>query len=367
MKDNESLRLSSFKKIRYSPEVRSAYVERFEEGPDVLTLFGKALYLDDSVLLNSQKTYVQMNIMRAGLLFLRTGPSYVEVPEPLWTRKMLHTLFLLVCAHVGGAMRFRRTTTSTYCIENEDPARIARLPEAVPRRLRIGALRPPLIIFSLLIRRWVFGTEASRETYAAIMGGAWRAVAERSSLVWPLPSVCVCPPAMPSARGRILFLGAVTSRKGIVELLTAWDNLEQLEHSLHLSILGSGELSGLVEEWAGDREDVTLLSNPSRSQIHAELRQADVVVLLSKPERYWREQIGLPLLEGLAHGCRIVTTEQTGIASWLARSGHFVIGDPQNSSAVAEAIRSAVLAGPWSTDPLPRINGRASAAVLMHE
>lgn len=352
--------------IRYSPEIRSAYIERFEDGPDVLTLYGKALYLDRGLLDKSGKTYVAMKLANVCLLILRTAPRFVEVPEPLWTRKMLQTFLLLLCAHVAGSLRLRRTITSTYCIENEDAGRIARLPDSIPRNIRIAALRLPLAVFALLIRRWVFGTSASRDTYVAILGPVWPIVNQKSTLVWPLPSICGCPSLSEKSSTRVLFLGAVTARKGVKELMRAWDEINGRGSSLHLLLLGDGDLAKDVALWAKGVENVEFRRSPSREDIHAELRAARVVVLLSKSEKYWREQIGLPLLEGLAHGCRIVTTSQTGIADWLTDHGHFVIDDASNPALVADAIQTAVAAGGWATDDLPDVNGRAAAAAIMH-
>lgn len=363
---NDLPALSTFSAIRYSPEIRSAYIERFEDGPDVLTLYGKALYLDPTLLGNSSKTYVYMSVPQVCLLMLKTGPTHVEVPEPLWTRKMPQTLALLIFAHLAGAMRLRRTLTSTYCIENEDPGRIARVTDMVPRGIRASVLRLPLAVFGVLIRRWVFGTAASRDTYAGVLGPAWSFVRNRSTLVWPLPSPCRCSTTSAKGGRKVLFVGALTSRKGVPELMSAWEELQRRGSSLTLSILGDGDLFDLVHGWADGKESVKLRRSPTREEIHAELRAASAVVLLSKPERYWREQIGLPLLEGLAHGCRLVTTTQTGIAAWLASNGHVVIDDPQDSALVADAIAAATAAGEWSTQQLPKVNGRAAAASVMH-
>lgn len=362
----ESGRKLKYDAIRYSPEIRSAYIERFEDGPEVLTLYGKALYLDRSLLDKSRKKYVPMRLSSVCFLILRTAPRFVEVPEPLWTRKMLQTFLLLLCAHVAGGVRFRRTITSTYCIENEDPGRIARLPDSVPRNIRVAALRLPLAVFALLIRRWVFGTSASRDTYVAVLGPVWPVVDQKSALVWPLPSICGCPSLSEKSSVRVLFLGAVTARKGVKELMRAWDEVNGRGASLHLSILGDGDLANEVAMWAKRVENVEFRRSPSREDIHAELRAARVVVLLSKSEKYWREQIGLPLLEGLAHGCRIVTTSQTGIADWLTDHGHFVVDNASNPALVADAIQTAAAAGVWSTDELPDVNGRAAAAAVMH-
>jgi glycosyltransferase involved in cell wall biosynthesis len=55
--------------------------------------------------------------------------------------------------------------------------------------------------------------------------------------------------------------------------------------------------------------------------------------------RGWREQIGLPLVEGLAHGCRVVTTTETGLAEDLRGHPLVTLTTPGDATALAEALR----------------------------
>jgi glycosyltransferase involved in cell wall biosynthesis len=75
--------------------------------------------------------------------------------------------------------------------------------------------------------------------------------------------------------------------------------------------------------------------------VHAELRRASVVVLPSRRQVAWREQVGLPIVEGLAHGCTVVTTDETGIADWLRRNGHGVIPAASVGELLASVITEA--------------------------
>ena len=43
-------------------------------------------------------------------------------------------------------------------------------------------------------------------------------------------------------------------------------------------------------------------------------------------------------MEGLAHGCSVLTTTETGLASWLAEHGHGVVDPDAASSEVAAQV-----------------------------
>ncbi|WP_374201448.1 glycosyltransferase [Blastococcus sp. MG754427] len=166
--------------------------------------------------------------------------------------------------------------------------------------------------------------------------------------------------------GKVIFLGALEERKGVPLLLASWPHVRVNCPDATLTVIGSGPLEPAVREWASGRDEVSLRSNASRKDIHRDLLESSVLVLLSQPERYWREQIGLPILEGISHGCRIVTTDQTGIADWLQETGHEVVPHTADPSQAAGAIEAALHAGPWNgRGTLPSTNGRASAAAWM--
>jgi glycosyltransferase involved in cell wall biosynthesis len=104
--------------------------------------------------------------------------------------------------------------------------------------------------------------------------------------------------------------------------------------------------------------------DPGRDRIHAVLHEASALVLPSQPSPTWREQVGLPIVEGLSHACTIVTTAETGLADWLRERGHGVAVDPASPAELAEIIRT-VLAHPVDPEAvlaaLPARDGRLVA------
>ncbi|WP_373284553.1 glycosyltransferase family 4 protein [Flexivirga endophytica] len=149
-------------------------------------------------------------------------------------------------------------------------------------------------------------------------------------------------------RGRVIFLGSFEERKGLQDLLRAWPAVAA-QAGTELVIVGKGSRAqeAFVRTWAEHRRGVTVRFDPPRSDIRAELEAASVLVLASRRTATWREQIGLPILEGLSYGCTIVSSDETGIAQWLSAHGHRVVGSRYSPSELALAIVSAV------TNPLP--------------
>lgn len=98
------------------------------------------------------------------------------------------------------------------------------------------------------------------------------------------------------------YCGRLVAEKGIRELLQACDELQ----SVHLAILGSGELESWLKEQQQTRHWLHLLPPRPHFEIPAFLRCLDVFVLGSKPVRTmdvcWEEQFGHVLIEAMACG-----------------------------------------------------------------
>jgi hypothetical protein len=71
--------------------------------------------------------------------------------------------------------------------------------------------------------------------------------------------------------------------------------------------------------------------------------------------RGWREQLGLPILEGLSHGSRIVTASETGLAPDLSRDGHFVIAQASPEVLKTALLRSMEEEADTKTIPAPGV------------
>jgi glycosyltransferase involved in cell wall biosynthesis len=101
---------------------------------------------------------------------------------------------------------------------------------------------------------------------------------------------------------KILFVGRLEEQKGIVELMEVWQNIRKQHSHIKLVVVGSGPMEQLVR-----KSGIEPISYPY-SKMPEIMRDADILVLPSKPTQYWEEYLGMVLLEAMACGLPIVTT-----------------------------------------------------------
>jgi glycosyltransferase involved in cell wall biosynthesis len=328
---------------RVVPRLRSNIVERMTEPPKgcrKVVLFAWKVHGDfDRRLLATLPEDV--TVRRARLLPLATrvlfskAPRVLELPEPMWYRYWPSTSVLAAVARIRGS---RRPIVASVAMENF-PAR---------RGLTVRQLRLPRMFDPLLRRMWMrsvgawdafyFMSSAAEQNYRDVVPN----VIENARVERGLELMPKCPScdviSTESRNQTVLFAAQFIERKGIDVLLDAWSQVSGELGGWTLRLAGFGPLAPQVGDWAATRPEVTVSIAPAREELHDALRRAAILVLPSREVDWWREQIGYPILEGLSHGCAIVTTEDTGLASWLQDHGHEVVraADPV---ALAEALR----------------------------
>lgn len=337
---------------------RTAHLERLDVATVSTLLYsGRRYDFDDEAIGTADVR--QADDYTAARLLARFPVEVLEVTEPAY----LPGVRRAALAVAASRCPFRlgpRPRVVTYAIANSDPRR-----EWPAQTLKQQASRALSVWLShWLARRLdrvVFGTEASQALYSSL----YRLATGAAIRVIPaLPSPCGCASTeLPDDR-RIVFLGAFADRKGFPDVLAAWERLRVVVPEATLCLIGMGALVDDARRVAKLDERVNLLESPPRGQIHDELRRATVLVLPSRPSPTWREQVGLPIVEGLQHGLTIVTTEQTGLASWLDDHGHHVVPSVQGAPGLAAALSEA-LTHPVDRDAvlssLPPEDGRAAA------
>jgi len=312
-------------------------------------------YSFDEVLAQSVAHRRLSRLATARLLF-RGHWDVIELNEPTMVKVWPSLVIYIASARLGAFIRRSKTEIVCYAIDNADVSACLLSRKHVPRFISKWVMRR-------LIRRYdrvAFGTQGARQAYAEYDTHLDRHV--DTAVIEQLPSVCDCGNVDDYRRPSVLFVSSLERRKGISELMAAWDDL--LYEGAYLTIIGKGPLEPEVSAWAASRADVSLVIDPPRAAVHEALRSHKVVSLLSQPQDCWREQVGLPIVEGLSHGCLVVASEETGVASWLSEHGHFVVRSGASKAEIAEKLRSALDSdrSPKSiTDQLPHRHMRVAA------
>ncbi|MGG7507702.1 glycosyltransferase [Plantibacter sp. YIM 135249] len=351
------------KHVQLYEVVRTAHLERAAastaSSPSVI-LYERTRYDFDAALAAS------LEVRRAGVLgafryFLRTDVDVLEVNEPLQLSAMPRTAAALLGSRLRRILRgspAERTTVVTYAIENAPPRSAPRPANArsrLKRRLQFVAAR---LVWHRL-DRIVFGTEQAKNLYRDVFGTP----VGDARLIEALPRA-EGSETHAKDRSLVLFLGALGERKGFDLVLDAWPYVLERMPEARLRIDGKGELESRAIEAASADASIDVAIDPPRSTITEDLARARVLVLPSQPFRGWREQVGLPIVEALASGCLVVTTDQTGLAPWLEANGHRVINGSTTPQAIAEAVIDALSNGREPSAvlaTLPPVDGRRAA------
>lgn len=324
---------------RYYKSLRAAHLERADVLNDgQLTFYGDIYYdIKPETLLN-RPLVIRSSPFRMLREIRRRGIEVLEINEPAMLIAWPDLIQILV-----GTSRLRRRgqlELVAYAITNMP------VEEQIFAKLRF---RSALIgktsrwITRQVVKRLsriAFGTSGSQALYLDLCPEAVPIIGRRFTAM-PCPSEPnLLPEKIPF---KVVFLGAFDERKGIRLLMAAWPHVATALEDARLTIIGKGPLEAEVSEWCRVTPTASLIADPARDRIAYELRSARVLVLLSQRVRGFREQIGLPILEGLSYGCTIVTTEETGISEELTEGGHFVLPAKASVSAVSETLSNALL------------------------
>lgn len=337
--------------------VRTAHLERALAAPASFVCHTFRYDLDHEL---SDRVDVQQASTPRRLWMLATADILTaEVNEPLMRHALVFTATSIAALRLNGLFRRRRVSIGSYAIENLDPFRdinAGRRRRRVRRRVERWLARR----VTRQLDRLAFGTADAHALYSSLLTHQMKNLDVRE--IPALPAPCDCPAAERQGPG-LLFVGALDERKGIRELIRAWPEIKLREPAATFTILGKGPLEDEVRRFAQADHRVTFVCDPPRAVVHRELRRASALALLSQKMPDWREQVGLPIVEGLAHGCRIVTTGETGLASWLNDHDHHVLAPGSDAILIASAVANAIDMpdGEAVLKDLPPIDGRLAA------
>ncbi|WP_394278957.1 glycosyltransferase [Microbacterium sp.] len=345
--------------------VRSAHLERAATAqPRPVILYRRTRYDFDAALVaaaSAQHRGVWASVRYA----LTTDIDVIEVNEPLSGDSSLPSVVFASAARLRARVTRRpRPLVVSYAIENLDPADLVRnLPVKARWRHRLRQFTTPLLWRA--IDRIAYGTREAQRVYEAAFGAA--AHQPSAALIEALPAPI---DGTDAVRDRvILFLGDLSERKGFPDVLAAWPEVRAAVPDAQLLIIGRGAGADAAAALAESDERVTVVIDPPRAEIARHLGSAKVLVLPSRRRPLWREQVGLPIVEGLASGCLVVTTAETGIADWLSNHGHHVLPESGLREGLAPALVAAVTSSRSPADvhaDLLATDGRRAAHEWLH-
>jgi glycosyltransferase involved in cell wall biosynthesis len=316
--------------VRVYGSLRTAHLERFRETEPADVLYTGTRRDFDESLIDPAHPPVRLSRWSVIRRLARAPYAVVEINEPAMVDRWGFLLALVGTVRLAGALHRRRTSIVTYCIANADPAEELRERWRIPTTVGRVVVRAVMVVLVASLDRVAFGTSGSEDLYRSFVGA--NRLADRARRFEGVPSPCGCGDVVHErVQDRLLFVGGFVERKGIRQAMRAWDSVRTRRPSATFVIVGHGVLEREVQVWAAQRPEVTVIVDPPRPEVHRQLRRAAVLILLSQPHRHWREQIGLPILEGLSHGCEIVATTETGLASWLDDHSH-AVGPPDASA-----------------------------------
>lgn len=334
--------------VRVFPELRAVHLERLPLMTDAVNLYFSEKY----DLLGADLPHeLRRTTLAAAVRYLFAAPQVVlELPEPLWMRFLPRWVALAAAWRLGGLLRRRPRRVVVYAMELTPVPNLLTGRRGAPPWLAGPCAAAIGCLIRLVVDRICFASPASASLYTSLPGVA--SIDHRTVL--ELPTATLHP--APATQYSVTYLGELSERGGIRQLMLAWERVEATIPSARLTFVGGGPLLDVVEQWAAEHPSSRAATGAlPRARALDVVARTTVLVAPSVPHGRWREQIGLPIKEGLAAGATVVTTRQTGLSDWLAADGHHVlpVGDdlvPRLADALARAVEH----------PLDRARVRAS-------
>ncbi|MDZ8274542.1 glycosyltransferase [Microbacterium aquimaris] len=111
---------------------------------------------------------------------------------------------------------------------------------------------------------------------------------------------------------RLIYVGELSRKKGLPQLLEMADNLVRQERPVELTLVGTGPLRSTVESAARSPHVSYLGPVADRDQLATVMSQHDVLVLLSRRQDDWEELFGIVIAEATAAGLGVIATDHVG-------------------------------------------------------
>ena len=137
-------------------------------------------------------------------------------------------------------------------------------------------------------------------------------------------------------KNEIFYVGRLIYYKGLDVLIKAMQKVVKENPKAHLSIGGSGELKEELEQLTkelGLKKNITFLGRISDKEMEKRFNESSVFVL---PSVHRSEAFGIVILESMAAGCPVITTDISGTIHAAGDTG--IIVKNKNINDLAKAI-----------------------------
>ncbi|GJL49368.1 glycosyltransferase family 4 protein [Candidatus Nitrospira salsa] len=173
-------------------------------------------------------------------------------------------------------------------------------------------------------------TEFSRSKFIS-SGLPENKVIVKGNFISPDPGYSISPP-----QGRYaLFVGRLSTEKGVKTLLEGWERLQNASLPYSLIIVGDGPLAEMVQSFVEQCANITWLGKKTRSEIFTLMKDASFLVFPS----ICYENLPMTILEAYAVGLPIVSSNHGSMASLVKdryTGVHFCSGDPEDMARKVE-------------------------------
>jgi len=177
-------------------------------------------------------------------------------------------------------------------------------------------------------------------------------------------------PQFRDGRVNILFLGRLEARKGIIEMLRAYERLQADATPVRLIVAGDGELMPVVRQFIADRK-LTAVELVGAVDDGAKLRLFATCDIFCSPALYG-ESFGIVLVEAMASGKPVVAAANRGYSSVLRGEGAEFLARPGDIGDLHEKLRTLVESpalrarlGEWGRRTAPQYDCRAVAPTYL--
>lgn len=255
-------------------------------------------------------------------------PDLVQGPEPVASRSMLKASYVV--------WRWHKRTGKPYffpMFEN--------LPLTHKFGPAIGAIMAVALKRFAADAAWIYALHQEARTTLTSLGIPDQKIIRANWGNWGIDAAEFAPAAKPTAarnpNPEVLFVGRVSTGKGVDTLLDSFANVRTVLPNAELTVVGpknDGGLGGRTAELlarATAMRGVTVVGPKKHRELPEVFQRAWVTVVLSTTMKKWAEQVGMVNLQSLACGTPVVTTWSGSIPEYLGQNTADASKHPEGS------------------------------------